>query len=293
VTTRRSLLLTDERGHTHLVTLSDGGTLHTRHGWIPHEQIAAAGDGGVVTSSLGMTYLVTSATVAEQIVRMPRGAAVIYPKDIAVMLSVADIGPGDVVVEAGAGSGALTTALLRAVGPAGGVVSVELRPDFAAVARRNVARLLGQPPANWRLIEGDLSEVGAAAGPSGSVDAVALDMLAPWECLAAAASLLRPGGHLVCYLATTTQVSRLAETVRVSELFCEPRVTETIERGWHVVGLAVRPEHRMVGHTGFVLHTRRLAEGVRPLPRRGRPAKGAYGPDYHGPRATLTPEEEP
>jgi len=286
VTPPGPFLLTDERGRSHLVAPTVDGTLHTRHGWISHTDIAAAGDGGVVHSSLGMAYLVTTPTMAEQIVRMPRGAAVIYPKDIAVMLMTADITNGNTVVEAGAGSGALTAALLRAVGPSGRVLSAELRPEFAAVARRNVARLCGGVPANWVLTEGDLREVAAGLAPTGSVDAVALDMLAPWECLDASASLLAPGGVLVGYVATTTQLSTLVESMRAHGAWTEPRAEESLMRTWHLEGLSVRPDHRMNGHTGFLATARRLAPGTTAPVRRRRPAPSAYGEDYSGPRAT-------
>jgi tRNA (adenine57-N1/adenine58-N1)-methyltransferase len=192
------------------------------------------------------------------------------------------------VLEAGVGSGALTMSLLRAVGAGGRVWSVERRADFAEVARRNVESFLGPQP-QWRLVVGDLVEVldrsaAAAADGEGSalpevpprVDRAVLDMLAPWECLDAVHRVLAPGGVLVCYVATTTQLSRVVETARASGGWTEPAAWESIVRGWHVEGLAVRPEHRMVGHTGFLVTARRMADGHRAPLRRRRPAPGAY-----------------
>jgi tRNA (adenine57-N1/adenine58-N1)-methyltransferase len=202
---------------------------------------------------------------------MPRGATVVYPKDAAQIVGLADIFPGAHVVEAGAGSGALTCSLLRAVGEHGSVSSYERRADFAEVARSNVERFFGAPPANWRLTLGDLAE----ACTDTEADRVVLDMLAPWEVLEVAGGALVPGGVLCGYVATTTQLSRLVEALREHGGFAEPQPWETLVRGWHVDGLAVRPEHRMIGHTGFLVTARRLAPGVAAPPRRRRPAKGA------------------
>jgi tRNA (adenine57-N1/adenine58-N1)-methyltransferase len=198
---------------------------------------------------------------------MKRGAAVVYPKDAAQIVAFADVFPGARVLEAGAGSGALSCWLLRAVGPEGTVVSYERRPDFAEVARRNVAEFFGAEPGMWKLVVGDL-DPGAA-----DFDRVVLDMLAPWEHAETAATALVPGGLACSYVATTTQLSRTVEAFRGHGGFDEPTAWESMVRGWHVEGLAVRPEHRMVGHTGFLVAARRLAPGVTPPPRRRRPAK--------------------
>jgi tRNA (adenine57-N1/adenine58-N1)-methyltransferase len=212
---------------------------------------------------------------------MPRGAAVVYPKDAARILVEADIFPGARVVEAGAGSGALTCYLLRAVGEHGRVTSFERREDFAAVARRNVENFFTEPHPAWGLRTGDLAtELGEEP-----VDRAVLDMLAPWECVDPLAAVLEPGGVLAAYVATTTQLSRLVETLRSHGGFTEPEATEALVRAWHVEGLAVRPRHDMVGHTGFLVICRRLAPGQVAPPRRRRPAPGAYGEDYQGPRA--------
>jgi tRNA (adenine57-N1/adenine58-N1)-methyltransferase len=181
---------------------------------------------------------------------------------------MADIFPGARVVEAGVGSGALSMSLLRAVGDAGLVHSYERRPDFADIARVNVETFFGGPHPAWRLTVGDLADSLDESG----VDRVVLDMLAPWECLDAVAGALVPGGVLICYVATATQLSRVAEAIRDGGRFTEPSAWESMVRGWHLEGLAVRPQHRMVGHTGFLLTTRRLADGVSPPARRRRPA---------------------
>ena len=183
---------------------------------------------------------------------------------------MADIFPGAHVVEAGVGSGALSMSLLRAVGDTGRLSSYERRQDFADIARVNVERFFGGPHPAWTLTVGDLVE----SLTETDVDRVVLDMLAPWETLDAVAKALRPGGLVCCYVATTTQLSTTVEALRAHGCFTEPQSWESIVRGWHVEGLAVRPQHRMVGHTGFLCTSRRLADGVEPPLRRRRPSKG-------------------
>ena len=158
-------------------------------------------------------------------------------------------------------------------------MSYERRPDFAEVARRNVEKFFGGPHPAWRLTVGDLADADASRAPGTRFDRVVLDMLAPWEFAAAAGRLLVPGGLVCCYVATTTQLSRTRKRCAGTGSFDEPAAWESLVRGWHVDGLAVRPEHRMVGHTGFLVTARRLADGVTPPPRRRRPAKGAHGAD--------------
>jgi tRNA (adenine57-N1/adenine58-N1)-methyltransferase len=215
--------------------------------------------------------------LADYTLSMTRGAAVVYPKDAGQILAQADIFSGARVVEAVAGSGALSCWLLRAVGEGGLLVSYERRPDFAEIARQNVERYFGGPHPSWRLVTGELPAEGATGilDPGEAFDRIVLDMLAPWEYAHAASRSLREGGLACCYVATTTQLSRTVEALRCEGSFDEPAAWETLLRGWHVDGLAVRPEHRMVGHTGFLVTARRLADGVTPPPRRRRPAKGA------------------
>ena len=275
------ITLTDPKGRRHSVLLAAGASFHTTKGAVRHDELIGGPEGVVVSSVGGTAYLALRPLLNEFTVTMPRGAAVVYPKDAARLLVEADIFPGARVVEAGAGSGALSCYLLRAVGAHGSLVSFERREDFAAVARRNVEAFFGGLHPAWDLRVGDLVE-GLADEP---VDRAILDMLAPWECVDALAGVLEPGGLLTAYVATTTQLARLVETLRVHGGFTEPEATETLVRAWHAEGLAVRPRHDMVGHTGFLVVARRLAPGVTAPLRKRRPAPGAYGDDYSGPRA--------
>ena len=268
--------LTDPRGRLHTITLAAGATFHTHRGYFPHDALIGASEGSVVTSSGGVDYLALRPLLSDYVLSMPRGAAVVYPKDAGQIVAMADIFPGARVVEAGVGSGALTMSLLRAVGDDGHLHSVERREDFADIARANVEVFFGGPHPAWRVSIGDLASVLPDQERPGTVDRVVLDMLAPWENLDAVAGALTPGGVLIAYVATTTQLSRLAEDVRSDGRFTEPHAWESLVRGWHLEGLAVRPEHSMIGHTGFLLTTRRMAEGVAPPVRKRRPAKGAY-----------------
>jgi tRNA (adenine57-N1/adenine58-N1)-methyltransferase len=272
--------LTDPKGRRHSVLLEAGKTFFTHKGAIAHDALIGGPEGVVATSSEGVEYLVLRPLLADFVVSMPRGATVVYPKDAAQILVMADIFPGAHVVEAGAGSGALTCSLLRAVGEGGRVTSYERRQEFADIAARNVESFFGARPPAWRLVVGDL----ATDLVERDVDRVVLDMLSPWECVPAVAGALSPGGLACAYVATTTQLSRYVETIREHGGFTEPEPWETMVRGWHVEGLAVRPQHRMNGHTGFLVTVRRLAPGVSTPRRSRRPAPGAYGDDYRGPR---------
>ena len=250
--------------------LTPGKSFHTHRGALAHDDLIGQPEGSVVLSAGGTAYIALRPLLADYALSMPRGAAVIYPKDAAQIIALADIFPGARVVEAGAGSGALSCWLLRAVGETGQLVSFERRPDFAEIAAANVRQYFGAEHPAWRLVVGDLDASGIA-----DADRVVLDMLAPWEHAKTAAAMLIPGGLLCCYVATTTQLARTVSAVREQGNFAEPAAWETMQRGWHVDGLAVRPEHRMVGHTGFLITARRLADGVTPPPRRRRPSKGA------------------
>ena len=316
--------ITDPKGRKHLVLLAEGRTFHTHRGGLAHDDLIGAPEGTVVKSSGGTPYVALRPLLADFTLSMSRGAAVVYPKDAAQIVALADIFPGARVLEAGAGSGALACWLLRAVGEDGLLVSYERRADFADIARNNVERFFGGPHPAWQLRVGDLMEVTAElsdaparageaepdetgvtpagageaepaepadapvpageadaggppdpAGPADSFDRVVLDMLAPWEFADIAADALIPGGVLCCYVATVTQLSRTVESIREQSSFDEPAAWESMVRGWHVDGLAVRPDHRMVGHTGFLITARRLAQGITAPPRRRRPAKGS------------------
>jgi tRNA (adenine57-N1/adenine58-N1)-methyltransferase catalytic subunit len=261
--------LSDPKGRLHTVTLEAGKQFHTHRGAIEHDALIGAPEGSVVASTAGTQYLALRPLLTDFVLSMPRGAAVIYPKDAAQIVAMGDIFPGATVLEAGAGSGSLTCSLLRAVGPTGRVISYEVREDHAEVAVRNVATFFGERPSNWTLRLADAAEQSADE----PVDRVILDMLSPWEVLPAVAGALQPGGVLIGYVATTTQLSRLVEALRLHGGFTEPSAWESFIRGWHVVGLAVRPEHRMIGHTAFLVTARRLAPGVTAPPRQRRSAK--------------------
>lgn len=269
--------LTGPKGRLHTITLRGDGELHTHHGVLKHTELIGQPDGSVVTNSGGHEYLALRPLLRDFVMSMPRGAAIVYPKDAAQMLAEADIFPGAVVVEAGVGSGALSLWLLRAIGAEGRLVSFERRSDFADVARANVETFLGAEPENWEVVVGDLGDVLPQAVAPASVDRVVLDMLAPWECMDVVADALAPGGVVLCYVATATQLSRVAEYIRGTGLFTEPDANETMVRGWHVEGLAVRPDHRMVAHTGFLIWARRLAPGAIAPEQKRRASKSSYG----------------
>lgn len=298
--------------------LAAGKSFHTHRGSIEHDALIGQDEGSVVRAAGGAAYVALRPLLADYTVSMSRGATVVYPKDAAQIVGLADIFPGARVLEAGAGSGALSCWLLRAIGESGELVSFERRPDFAEIARRNVEAYFGGPHPAWNLVVAGLpadaphpdsapagpglpglaaqdlgsaepaspgparDEAGQPAGsgtqaPLRDFDRVVLDMLSPWEHVAVAADALVPGGLLCGYVATTTQLSRLVESLRAHGGCTEPEAWESMHRGWHVEGLAVRPQHRMIGHTGFLVTARRLAPGVTAPPRRRRPAKGAQG----------------
>ena len=269
-----SVQLTDDRGKHHTIVLEEGKRFHTHRGSIGHDDLIGSPEGCVVYSDRKVPYLALRPLLMDFVLSMPRGATVIYPKDSAAIISVADIFPGARVLEAGAGSGALSCSLLRAIGPNGRLFSFERREDFAEIAAANVLKFFGETQSTWSLTTGDLVESLPASDAAAGVDRVVLDMLAPWECIDAVASVLIPGGVLVVYVATTTQMSTVVEALREHGEFTEPVTTETLVRSWHVEGLAVRPDHRMIGHTGFLVQTRRMAPGIAAPPRRRRPAKG-------------------
>lgn len=272
--------LTDPKGRLHTITLEPGKDFHTHRGHIRHDDLIGAPDGTVVRHSSGAEYLALRPLYSDYVLSMPRGAQVVYPKDAGQIVTYADIFPGATVVEAGVGSGALSLALLRAVGDQGRVFSFERREDFADIARANGRAFFGQDHPAWTVTVGDLVDMLPQTLEPGTVDRVVLDMLAPWDCLEVVGEALAPGGVLICYVATTTQLSRVAETARTMGGWTEPQAWESMVRGWHLEGLAVRPEHRMHGHTGFLITTRRLSEGTTAPLRKRRPAPGAYGEDY-------------
>ena len=275
--------LTDPKGRVQTIVLRPGGTHHTHRGALEHDKLLGLPEGSVVTSAGGTAYLALRPRLVDWLLAMPRGAQVIYPKDVAQILAQADVFPGARVLEAGAGSGALSCALLRAVGTGGQLVSYELREDFAQIARRNVEAFFGGPHPAWTLHVGDVAQ---ATGTG--FDRVVLDLLTPWEVLPVVAAGLVPGGVFVGYVTTTTQLSELVEALRAEGGFTEPQAWESLVRDWHVEGLAVRPGHRMIGHTAFLVCARRLAPGVAAPARRRRPSKGVEA--YAQRRARDQPE---
>lgn len=268
--------LTGPKGRLNTITLAPGGEFHSHRGVLRHDELVGLPDGSVVRGSSGDEYLALRPLLGDFVMSMPRGAAIVYPKDAAQIVSLADVFPGALVVEAGVGSGALSLHLLRAVGEGGELRSFERREEFAEIARANVAAFVGSAPANWSVTVGDLQQELPRSCTAGSVDRVVLDMLAPWECVGVAAEALKPGGVIICYVATVTQLSRVTEELRRSGCFTHPQANETMVRGWHVEGLAVRPDHRMVAHTGFLVTARRLAPGSVLPDLKRRASKGEY-----------------
>jgi len=265
--------LTDPKGKLYTFTITPGKEWHTHKGWITHDDLIGLPEGSVVSTTAGLKFTAFIPLLSDYVLSMPRGATIVYPKDAAMIVGSADVYPGANILEAGVGSGALTLSLLRAVGDRGSVHSVERRQDFADNARSNIENYFGTLPENWKLDVGSVQDQEF----SQQFDRVILDMLAPWECIEMAAKVLRPGGVFLAYVATTTQLSATAEALKSDGHFTEPESSETIVRGWHHEGLAVRPQQRMIGHTGFLIQSRRMAPGVEVLARRRRPAKGAYG----------------
>jgi len=253
--------LIDQRGTRHLVLLRKGEAFHSDRGWIPHDGIIGQLDGSWLRTSRGMRYLALRPTLSEYVLEMPRGAQVIYPKDLAVLLFWADVHPGARVLEAGMGSGALTLALLRAVGPEGRVVSYEQREDFARRALANIHLRMGEVSnllVRLRPVEDGLAD-------EEPVDRVLLDLPEPWRLVAPVARVLRSGGIFLAYLPTIIQARELHETLRLDRAFALVETFETLLRPWNIEGLSVRPFHRMVAHTGFITVARRVVPGDGPV----------------------------
>ncbi|MHC6176647.1 tRNA (adenine-N1)-methyltransferase [Glutamicibacter sp. X7] len=268
--------LTDEKRRINTITLEEGGEFHTHKGILRHEEILGKPEGTVIENVDGFRYQALRPLAKDFVLSMPRGATVVYPKDAAQIVQFGDIFPGARVVEAGVGSGALSISLLRAVGDQGFLHSFERREEFADIARGNVATVFGGEHPAWRISIGDFQEQVVALEEPGSVDRVVLDMLSPWECLDAVATVLAPGGVWTNYVATVTQMSRVVEAIRASGQFTEPECFETMVRGWHVDGLAVRPDHRMVAHTAFLITCRRLADETNGIPKAKRIKEHGY-----------------
>lgn len=301
--------LTDRKGKMLTVMLQKGAVTQTDKGFLVHDLLIGSDEGSVVTtvsaqklkelrhefasetdeqttsqehkpwknarSQGGWQYTLMRPRLNDFILSMPRGAQIMYPKDIAQVLSIGDIRNGMKILESGAGSGAMSIALLDAVGSQGSVTTVEIRSEFARIAQGNATVYFGEKPSWWRLLVGGFDEVVADLRPH-SFDRVVLDMLDPWNRVEVAWGALVPGGILTAYVTTTTQLSRLTETLRASESWTEPEILETMERSWKSDGLAVRPQHQMIGHTGFLVVSRSMSIRNSALRKRTHAAKDPY-----------------
>lgn len=249
------VLLLDQRGRRYLVRLRAGETWHSHGGGVPHDLLIGSEEGLVVRSATGMEFRVFRPRMTDFVLKMPRGAQVVYPKDVGAILVEADIFPGAQVLEAGTGSGALTMALCRATGPEGRVVSYELRPEFQAKAAQNIETYLGKLPSWLALRDGDVREV---ASTGETFDRVVLDLPEPWDILESLSSVLPPGGIVCGYLPTTIQIQQLVLAFE-QRGYEHLETFEILHRSWHVTARSVRPDHRMVGHTGFITIGRRVS----------------------------------
>ena len=285
---------TDRKGKRITAQLVSGGVTQTEHGLICHDDVIGQSEGVVITTVSakreakqtivdpskssnkpwkaaraigGWDYVVMRPRMIDYVLSMPRGAQIMYPKDIAQVIALGDIRSGMRVLESGAGSGAMSLSLLDAVGECGKLTTIELRSDFARIAESNATLYYGKRPEWWNLLTGDFDSV-AKTLDAHSVDRIMLDMLDPWNRLEQAHRVIVPGGVLVAYVTTTTQMSRMAEALRESGVWTEPEIQETLERTWKAQGLAVRPDHAMIGHTGFLIVSRAMAEGFSALKKR-------------------------
>lgn len=285
---------TDRKGKRITAQLVAGGVTQTEHGLICHDDVIGQSEGVVITTVSakretqqtivdpskssnkpwkaaraigGWDYVVMRPRMVDYVLSMPRGAQIMYPKDIAQVIALGDIRSGMRVLESGAGSGAMSLSLLDAVGECGKLTTIELRPDFARIAESNATLYYGKRPEWWNLLTGDFDSV-AKTLDAHSVDRIMLDMLDPWNRLEQAHRVIVPGGVLIAYVTTTTQMSRMAEALRESGMWTEPEIQETLERTWKAQGLAVRPDHAMIGHTGFLIVSRAMAEGFSALKKR-------------------------
>lgn len=285
---------TDRKGKRITAQLVAGGVTQTEHGLICHDDVIGQSEGVVITTVSakretqqtivdpskssnkpwkaaraigGWDYVVMRPRMVDYVLSMPRGAQIMYPKDIAQVIALGDIRSGMRVLESGAGSGAMSLSLLDAVGECGKLTTIELRSDFARIAESNATLYYGKRPEWWNLLTGDFDSV-AKTLDAHSVDRIMLDMLDPWNRLEQAHRVIVPGGVLIAYVTTTTQMSRMAEALRESGMWTEPEIQETLERTWKAQGLAVRPDHAMIGHTGFLIVSRAMAEGFSALKKR-------------------------
>lgn len=250
------VLLIDSKGRQFLLKLDLQRTFDFHQGRVPHSELIGLEDGSWVESSGGAKLLVLRPRLSDYILRMKRGAQIVYPKDIGAILVHGDIGHGMDIVEAGTGSGALTMGLLRAVGPSGSVVSVDVREDHSAHARKAIERWLGHIPDNLDLRVGDVVDELSDLEP----DRIVLDLPEPWRVLPESARRMKNGGVLTSYLPTVPQVQTTVAAAEETGRFVEIEVKEIFSRDWNISGRSVRPEHSMVGHTGFLVFMRLVSE---------------------------------
>jgi tRNA (adenine57-N1/adenine58-N1)-methyltransferase len=247
-------LLIDAKGRYYLIRLTEGGNFHSHLGRLPHDDIIGVEEGSSVVSEKGSHLVVLRPRFFDYVLKMKRGAQVVYPKDIGPILVYADIAPHSLVLEAGTGSGALTMALVRAVGPGGRVVSIERREDHAEHARQAIDRFFGGWPDNLELRIGDVEDMVAEVQP----DRIVLDLPQPWDVVDAVVDSLQGGGVFCSYVPTVPQMQQTVEALRASGAFIELASFETFLRTWNVDGRSVRPDHRMIGHTGFITVARKI-----------------------------------
>lgn len=250
-----TVIFLDNKEREYLRTLKAGGRISLRGSPLLADQIIGLPEGSRVYDPRNEPFWIFRPTYARLIPNLPRQAQVIYPKDVGIMLLWGDVFPGATVVEVGVGPGALTIALLRTIGPTGKLLTIEAREDFCLLARENVARFFGASP-QWMLTRGN-AYLGV---PARNVDRLFIDVPEPWQVIPHAASALRPGGVLVGYVPTVVQVKALVDELRSRPEFAAIEVMENLLRFWHVKDLSVRPEHRMVAHTGFIIVARRVYE---------------------------------
>lgn len=248
-------LVIDSKGRRYLLTLDEEGSFSTHQGVVPHTELIGRSEGTRFTTPNGGKFTAVRPRLTDYILKMKRGAQVVYPKDLGPIIIYGDIGAGNVVVEAGTGSGALTMALVRAVGPTGRVVSVEKRPDHARHAAKALTRWFGELPDTLDLREGAVEDVIAEVRP----DRVVLDVPEPWHAAEVAADHLQPGGVIVTYVPTVPQMQQTVDVLRSTRSYLDIMCFEALLRTWNVEGRSVRPDHQMVGHTGFITVARRVA----------------------------------
>ena len=294
--------LSDKKAKKVTIQLASGQVSETGHGLIRHDDIIGQMPGTIVTSVSkvrrageesrknakaigGWEYLCLRPRMMDYQLSMPRGAQIMYPKDIALTLMYGDIRSGMRVMESGGGSGAMSLALIDAVGEVGHVTTIEKRPEFADISAANVELYFGKTPSQWNIEVGGFDEV-AASLDEHSYDRLVFDLLDPWNHTSQAWRILQPGAVMTCYVTTTTQMSRLCEQLRAEDRWTEPEIYELMERTWKAEGLAVRPNHDMIGHTGFLVIARTMAAGVEPLKKNRHGSKDVYSDvDRTGQRA--------